>query len=120
MISSDLEDEGEGEGFDAIDGGNGGEAYRSRFGNGNRIEIRIMQEGLPMVKDFEFEDWNWRGELKVETLSHAQNPLKNKIREMLSVFFRRFSRHLFLFVFSFIFFRILFVGEVTGMGGTRF
>jgi len=80
MISSDLEEDGEGEGFDAIDCGNGGEAYRSRFGNENRIEIRIMQEELPMAKDFEFEDWNWRGELKVETLSHASKSLKNKIR----------------------------------------
>lgn len=78
MISSDLEDEGEGEDFDAIDWGNGSEAYRSRFENGNRIEIRIMQKRLQMAKDFEFEDWNWRGELKVETLSHVSKSFKKQ------------------------------------------
>jgi len=46
-----------------------------------------MQVELTMEKGFEFGEWIWRGELKVETLSHVSKSLKNKIREKRFQFF---------------------------------
>lgn len=46
-----------------------------------------MQVELAMDKGFEFKEWIWRGELKVETLSHVSKSLKNKIREKRFQFF---------------------------------